>query len=110
MTRLCCSGCQRWMLTEACCRHKASQPPYTQQSEETGSIDQEIQSYNTPGFSGCLSRVQFNLIAPLKLALRSRNNSQVQVVGELVESNCGASPLTIPQMATDNNPWHQNSE
>ncbi|XP_077125246.1 contactin-associated protein-like 2 [Ranitomeya variabilis] len=77
---------------------------------ETGSIDQEIQSYNTPGFSGCLSRVQFNLIAPLKLALRSRNNSQVQVVGELVESNCGASPLTIPQMASDNNPWHLNSE
>ncbi|XP_075068619.1 contactin-associated protein-like 2 isoform X2 [Mixophyes fleayi] len=77
---------------------------------ETGTIDQEIQSYNTPGFSGCLSRVQFNLIAPLKLALRSRNNSQVQVVGELVESNCGASPLTIPQMASDNNPWHLNSE
>ncbi|XP_044151374.1 contactin-associated protein-like 2 [Bufo gargarizans] len=73
---------------------------------ETGTIDQEIQSYNTPGFSGCLSRVQFNLIAPLKLALRSRNNSQVQVVGELVESNCGASPLTIPQMASENNPWH----
>lgn len=77
---------------------------------ETGTIDQEIQSYNTPGFSGCLSRVQFNLIAPLKLALRSRNNSQVQVVGELVESNCGASPLTIPQMESVNNPWHINPE
>ncbi|KAM8967283.1 contactin-associated protein-like 2 [Pelodytes ibericus] len=77
---------------------------------ETGRIDQEILSYNTPGFSGCLSRVQFNLIAPLKAALRPNNNSQVYIQGELVESNCGASPLIIPPMSSNTDPWHLNSE
>ena len=57
---------------------------------ETGKIDQEIHKYNTPGFTGCLSRVQFNQIAPLKAALRQTNASaHVHIQGELVESNCG---------------------
>ncbi|KAG7236667.1 hypothetical protein INR49_000648, partial [Caranx melampygus] len=39
---------------------------------ETGQIDPIlIERYNTPGFVGCLSRVQFNSMAPLKAALRS---------------------------------------
>ncbi|OCT74267.1 hypothetical protein XELAEV_18033226mg [Xenopus laevis] len=76
---------------------------------EIGTKDQDIHSYNTPGFSGCLSRVQFNLIAPLKAALRSSNNSQVFIQGELVESNCGASPLTIPPMTSNTDPWHSDS-
>ncbi|XP_075442861.1 contactin-associated protein-like 2 isoform X1 [Ascaphus truei] len=76
---------------------------------ETGKIDQEIQKYNTPGFSGCLSRVQFNLISPLKAALRPNNSSQVYIQGELVESNCGASPLTIPPMTSNTDPWHTDS-
>ncbi|XP_075413558.1 contactin-associated protein-like 2 [Tenrec ecaudatus] len=74
---------------------------------ETGSIDPEIHKYNTPGFTGCLSRVQFNGVAPLKAALRQTNASaQVHVQGQLVESNCGASPLTISPMSAATDPWH----
>uniref|UniRef100_A0A8C2J0V7 Contactin associated protein 2 n=1 Tax=Cyprinus carpio TaxID=7962 RepID=A0A8C2J0V7_CYPCA len=74
---------------------------------ETGYIDPVlIEKYNTPGFVGCLSRVQFNSIAPLKAALRSRGSAPVSHQGKLVESNCGASPLTIPPMSAATDPWH----
>ncbi|NP_001268920.1 contactin-associated protein-like 2a precursor [Danio rerio] len=74
---------------------------------ETGYIDPVlIEKYNTPGFVGCLSRVQFNSIAPLKAALRSRGSVSVSHQGKLVESNCGASPLTIPPMSAATDPWH----
>ncbi|NWW63601.1 CNTP2 protein, partial [Ifrita kowaldi] len=77
---------------------------------EIGKIDQDIYKYNTPGFTGCLSRVQFNQIAPLKAALRPTNaSSHVHIQGELVESNCGASPLTIPPMSAATDPWHLDS-
>ncbi|KAJ8406919.1 hypothetical protein AAFF_G00291950 [Aldrovandia affinis] len=77
---------------------------------ETGQIDPVlIDNYNTPGFVGCLSRVQFNGIAPLKAALRSRIAAPVSVQGKLVESNCGASPLTIPPMSAATDPWHLDS-
>uniref|UniRef100_A0A6Q2WQP0 Contactin associated protein 2 n=1 Tax=Esox lucius TaxID=8010 RepID=A0A6Q2WQP0_ESOLU len=67
---------------------------------ETGQIDPVlIEKYNTPGFVGCLSRVQFNNVAPLKAALRSGIVAPVTTHGILVESNCGASPLTISPMA-----------
>uniref|UniRef100_A0A671WCC0 Contactin associated protein 2 n=1 Tax=Sparus aurata TaxID=8175 RepID=A0A671WCC0_SPAAU len=69
---------------------------------ETGHIDPVlIERYNTPGFVGCLSRVQFNGVAPLKSALRTAAQAQ----GKLVESNCGASPLTIPPMSAATDPW-----
>uniref|UniRef100_A0A8C8DZD9 Contactin associated protein 2 n=1 Tax=Oryzias sinensis TaxID=183150 RepID=A0A8C8DZD9_9TELE len=68
---------------------------------ETGFVDPVIiERYNTPGFIGCLSRVQFNRAAPLKSALRAATQ------GKLVESNCGASPLTIPPMSAATDPWH----
>lgn len=91
---------------------------------ETGHVDQElIERYNTPGFVGCLSRVQFNGVAPLKHALRSpagapaaptqedqRTDRQpaapASYQGKLVESNCGASPLTLPPMSAATDPWH----
>ncbi|XP_044275058.1 contactin-associated protein-like 2 [Varanus komodoensis] len=77
---------------------------------ELGKIDQEIHKYNTPGFSGCLSRVQFNQIAPLKAALRATNlSSHIHTEGELVESNCGANPQTIKPMSSATNPWHSDS-
>ncbi|KAI1902119.1 hypothetical protein AGOR_G00041430 [Albula goreensis] len=77
---------------------------------ETGQVDPVlIDNYNTPGFVGCLSRVQFNGIAPLKAALRSRIAAPVSVQGKLVESNCGASPLTIPPMSAATDPWHLDS-
>lgn len=91
---------------------------------ETGHIDPDlIKRYNTPGFIGCLSRVQFNGVAPLKTALRAAARNQatpiagqpdrppaaaspVSYQGKLVESNCGSSPLTIPPMSAATDPWH----
>ncbi|XP_069029335.1 contactin-associated protein-like 2b [Embiotoca jacksoni] len=74
---------------------------------ETGQIDPIlIERYNTPGFVGCLSRVQFNSVAPLKAALRSGMAAPVSTLGILVPSNCGASPLTISPMAAASDPWH----
>lgn len=91
---------------------------------ETGHIDPVlIERYNTPGFIGCLSRVQFNGVAPLKSALRTAAGAQATPTaglpdkqpaaaspasyqGKLVESNCGASPLTIPPMSAATDPWH----
>ncbi|KAM9331850.1 contactin-associated protein-like 2a [Pholidichthys leucotaenia] len=90
---------------------------------ETGYVDPVlIERYNTPGFVGCLSRVQFNGVAPLKSALRHTQTqaaptagqpdkqpaaaSPVSYQGKLVESNCGASPLTIPPMSAATDPWH----
>uniref|UniRef100_A0A7N6BMN7 Contactin associated protein 2 n=1 Tax=Anabas testudineus TaxID=64144 RepID=A0A7N6BMN7_ANATE len=71
---------------------------------ETGHVDQElIERYNTPGFVGCLSRVQFNGVAPLKQPAAA---SPASYQGKLVESNCGASPLTIPPMSAATDPWH----
>uniref|UniRef100_A0A7N6AU89 Contactin associated protein 2 n=1 Tax=Anabas testudineus TaxID=64144 RepID=A0A7N6AU89_ANATE len=75
---------------------------------ETGHVDQElIERYNTPGFVGCLSRVQFNGVAPLKSPDRQpAAASPASYQGKLVESNCGASPLTIPPMSAATDPWH----
>ena len=91
---------------------------------ETGPVDPVvIERYNTPGFVGCLSRVQFNGVAPLKSALRAVAQAKatptdgqsdrqpaaalpVSYLGKLVESNCGASPLTIPPMSAATDPWH----
>ncbi|CAB1349917.1 unnamed protein product, partial [Coregonus sp. 'balchen'] len=93
---------------------------------KTGVIDPVlIERYNTPGFVGCLSRVQFNGVAPLKTALRNpvadrptdrqpdrptdRQTVPVSYQGKLVESNCGASPLTIPPMSAVTDPWRLDS-
>ncbi|XP_047424668.1 contactin-associated protein-like 2a isoform X2 [Mugil cephalus] len=91
---------------------------------ETGHVDPVvIERYNTPGFVGCLSRVEFNGVAPLKSALKTVTQAQVTPTpgqpdaqpaapspvsyqGKLVESNCGASPLTIPPMSAATDPWH----
>ncbi|KAM4551352.1 contactin-associated protein-like 2b [Odontesthes bonariensis] len=74
---------------------------------ETGQIDPIlIERYNTPGFVGCLSRVQLNSVAPLKAALRSSMTAPVGTHGILVPSNCGASPLTISPLASAYDPWH----
>ncbi|XP_040027121.2 contactin-associated protein-like 2b [Gasterosteus aculeatus] len=74
---------------------------------ETGQIDPIlIARYNTPGFVGCLSRVQWNSMAPLKAALRSGPAAPVSTHGILVPSNCGASPMTISPMASASDPWH----
>lgn len=73
---------------------------------ETGQIDPVlIERYNTPGFVGCLSRVQFNSLAPLKAALRSGQSSRISTHGILVPSNCGAAPHTLSPLSQDD-PWH----
>ncbi|PWA30838.1 hypothetical protein CCH79_00017332 [Gambusia affinis] len=74
--------------------------------QETGQIDPIlIEHYNSPGFVGCLSRVQLNNVAPLKAALRSGTTAPVSIHGILVQSNCGASPLTIPPIPLANDLW-----
>lgn len=74
---------------------------------ETGQIDPVlIERYNTPGFVGCLSRVQFNSLAPLKAALRSSQNAPISTHGILVPSNCGAAPLTLSPLVSQDDPWH----
>lgn len=74
---------------------------------ETGQIDPIlIERYNTPGFVGCLSGVQFNSVSPLKAALRSGQGAPVSTHGILVPSNCGASPLTISPISSGADPWH----
>lgn len=73
---------------------------------ETGQVDPIlIERYNSPGFLGCLSRVQLNNVAPLKAALRSGMSAPVSIHGILVQSNCGASPLTIPPIPAANDLW-----
>uniref|UniRef100_A0A8C1JIZ7 Contactin associated protein-like 5b n=1 Tax=Cyprinus carpio TaxID=7962 RepID=A0A8C1JIZ7_CYPCA len=52
-------------------------------------VDEEVLQAGSRGFIGCLSSVQFNHLAPLKAAILNRGSSLVNVLGNLVESNCG---------------------
>ncbi|GLD61852.1 contactin-associated protein-like 2 [Lates japonicus] len=108
---------QVWTTTQCPHGHPCQRDPLTPSSTwskvlfekvfETGQIDPIIiERYNTPGFEGCLSRVQFNSVAPLKAALRLGLSAPVSTHGILVPSNCGASPLTISPMASASDPWH----
>lgn len=79
---------------------------------ETGVIDPEIQRYNTPGFSGCLSGVRFNNVAPLKTHFRTPRPmtaelaEALRVQGELSESNCGAMPRLFSEVPPELDPWY----
>ncbi|XP_059494877.1 contactin-associated protein 1 isoform X3 [Stegostoma tigrinum] len=73
--------------------------------DEIGVLDPEIQRFNSPGFTGCLAGVNFNGIAPLKAALRTNTNQTVEVLGDLVESNCGAVPIILSSVLLDEDPW-----
>uniref|UniRef100_A0A8C2L3Q0 Contactin associated protein-like 5b n=1 Tax=Cyprinus carpio TaxID=7962 RepID=A0A8C2L3Q0_CYPCA len=55
----------------------------------TAGVDEEVLQAGSRGFIGCLSSVQFNHLAPLKAAILNRGSSLVNVLGNLVESNCG---------------------
>ncbi|KAI1899397.1 hypothetical protein AGOR_G00061360 [Albula goreensis] len=55
----------------------------------SGGMDEEVVLAGSRGFVGCLSSVQFNQVAPLKVALRNRGSSSITVQGHVVESNCG---------------------
>ncbi|XP_020832344.1 contactin-associated protein-like 4 isoform X2 [Phascolarctos cinereus] len=56
---------------------------------ENSDVDQETMKANSQGFTGCLSSVQFNHIAPLKAALHHSSLAPVTVKGHVAESNCG---------------------
>ncbi|XP_019361270.1 PREDICTED: contactin-associated protein 1 isoform X1 [Gavialis gangeticus] len=78
---------------------------------ETGVIDPEIQRYNTPGFSGCLSGVKFNTIVPLKSIFRpSSTMVHYNIRGELVESNCASMPLSTMPIPPEMDPWYMGTE
>ncbi|XP_076159220.1 contactin-associated protein-like 5 [Alosa pseudoharengus] len=63
---------------------------------DSGELDPEIARLNALGFTGCLSVVQFNSIAPLKAALLYPATSPVVVTGPLEESTCGSSSPSHP--------------
>lgn len=71
-------------------------------------IDPEIQRYNTPGFSGCLSGVKFNSIVPLKAIFRPTSVVRpYSVQGEVVESSCASMlPLTTILIPPEMDPWY----
>ncbi|XP_041121407.1 contactin-associated protein 1-like [Polyodon spathula] len=74
---------------------------------ETGVIDPEIQKFNTPGFTGCMSGVKFNNIVPLKAYFRpNQTNPPITIMGELVESNCGAGLAVLPPIPLEIDPWY----
>ncbi|KAK4817684.1 hypothetical protein QYF61_024913 [Mycteria americana] len=54
------------------------------------SLDPEVSKANAYGFTGCLSSVQYNHIAPLKSALRHPSVAPVTVKGPLTESSCAS--------------------
>ncbi|NWI59732.1 CNTP1 protein, partial [Calyptomena viridis] len=79
---------------------------------ETGVIDPEIQRYNTPGFSGCLSGVKFNTLVPLKAIFHPTSALRpYSIRGELVESSCASVlPLTTILIPPEMDPWYMGIE
>ncbi|KAG2460567.1 CNTP1 protein, partial [Polypterus senegalus] len=76
---------------------------------ETGRLDPEIQKYNSPGFTGCMSGVRFNNIAPLKFHFRPNGTLfNLSISGNLYESNCGAMPWLPPLIPLEADPWYIN--
>ncbi|KAM5136005.1 contactin-associated protein 1 [Mantella aurantiaca] len=74
---------------------------------ETGTIDSEVQKFNTPGFIGCLADVRFNNITPIRDIFRNPKAYEVITVkGSLVESNCGAMPLKVYHFPYELDPWY----
>ncbi|XP_030641581.1 contactin-associated protein-like 5 [Chanos chanos] len=65
-------------------------------------LDEEVALAGSRGFIGCFSSVQYNHVAPLKVALLNRGSSLVSIRGHLLESNCGAlADLTASNSHTD---------
>ncbi|XP_050000114.1 contactin-associated protein-like 4 isoform X6 [Alexandromys fortis] len=57
---------------------------------EYSDVDQETALAAAHGFTGCLSAVQFNHVAPLKAALHPSHPAPVTVTGHVTESSCVA--------------------
>ncbi|XP_053217891.1 contactin-associated protein 1 [Podarcis raffonei] len=76
---------------------------------ETGLIHPDIQRYNTPGFTGCLSGVKFNSIVPLKTIFRASGKNPVRpysIKGRLVESSCASMPNSYVETPPELDPWY----
>ncbi|XP_066485310.1 contactin-associated protein 1 [Tiliqua scincoides] len=76
---------------------------------ETGPIDPDIQRYNTPGFTGCLSGVKFNSIVPLKTIFRRSGRNPIppySITGNVVESNCASMPNSYIDIPRELDPWY----
>ncbi|XP_019897612.1 contactin-associated protein-like 5 isoform X3 [Esox lucius] len=74
----------------------------TSTSAGLADLDEEVLWAGSRGFIGCLSSVQFNHLTPLKAAILNRGSSLVRVLGNLVESNCGAlADSTTSQSISD---------
>ncbi|POI30311.1 hypothetical protein CIB84_005939, partial [Bambusicola thoracicus] len=64
------------------------------------SLDPEVSKANVYGFTGCMSSVWYNHIAPLKAALRHPSIAPVTVKGSLTESSCSSLMETDVNTAT----------
>nr|XP_042698984.1 contactin-associated protein-like 5 isoform X3 [Chrysemys picta bellii] len=77
-------------------------------------LDSEVLKANSHGFTGCLSSVQYNHIAPLKAALRHPSIAPVTVKGSLTESSCGyiaeADVNTITTVYSSSDPFGKSDE
>ncbi|KAJ8003635.1 hypothetical protein DPEC_G00150380 [Dallia pectoralis] len=74
----------------------------TSTSAGRGGLDEEVLWAGSRGFIGCLSSVRFNHLTPLKAAILNRDSSLVRVLGNPVESNCGAlADSTTSQSISD---------
>ncbi|CDQ89255.1 unnamed protein product [Oncorhynchus mykiss] len=67
-------------------------------------LAEEVLRAGSKGFIGCLSSVQFNHLTPLKTAILNHGSSLVHVLGNLVESNCGALADSTTSQSTSVTP------
>ncbi|XP_064370811.1 contactin-associated protein-like 5 isoform X2 [Dromaius novaehollandiae] len=78
------------------------------------SLDPEVSKANAYGFTGCLSSVQYNHIAPLKAALRHPSVAPVTVKGSLTESSCAsiveADVNTVTTIYSSSDPFGKTDE
>ncbi|EHH21854.1 hypothetical protein EGK_05009, partial [Macaca mulatta] len=58
--------------------------------EPGGHVDAETARAGARGFSGCLSALQFQRVAPLKAALLPGRSGRASVRGPVARSSCGA--------------------
>jgi len=64
----------------------------------------------TEGFTGCISRVQFDDIYPLKLLFQQNGPPNVKSIGPPIEDFCGVEPVTHPPNVVETRPPPQLDE
>uniref|UniRef100_A0A8C3M662 Contactin associated protein family member 5 n=1 Tax=Chrysolophus pictus TaxID=9089 RepID=A0A8C3M662_CHRPC len=71
-------------------RHGLFSGPFFCCVADSLTLDPEVSKANAYGFTGCMSSVWYNHIAPLKAALRHPSIAPVTVKGSLTESSCSS--------------------